>query len=111
MSQTLVGHHREQCSPIVPDAFPNSTSQLVVGPGASAGFRIGSDIRGHDATWKIFEPHHLSDAFGAGYDRAAMLVPVMQRMTSCASGISSLHQPDAQDVIRCMTGTSMAARS
>ena len=27
------------------------------------------------------------------------------------AGISSLHQPDAQDVIRCMTGTSMAARS
>jgi hypothetical protein len=53
------------------DALPNGARQLIVGPIACAGFRIRSDVRGHDAAGKIAEPHDLANAFAARQYRRA----------------------------------------
>ncbi len=86
MTQILVGHHREQGPAVMTDAFADGAGQLIVSPIACTGFRIGRDVRGHDAARKIVEPHHLANAFAARQHRAAMGIPVVQRMASGASG-------------------------
>ena len=44
VAQMTVRHHRQQSVPVVADTFTNSPRELVVGPVANAGFRIGREI-------------------------------------------------------------------
>src|SRR5580700_7789664 len=75
------------------DAFPDGSCQLIVSPGAGASFGVGSDIRGDDATWKVLEPHHLTDAFATRRHRPAMLTPVVHGVASGASRCRSEQIP------------------
>src|SRR5581483_794175 len=80
-----VRHEREKRPPIVADAFAYGAGELIVGPAAGTGFRIGSQIGGDHSAWQAAERNNLPRPLGTGNDRIAMLGVVMLRVTNLTS--------------------------
>ena len=79
-AEPLVRHHRKQRPAVVSDAFAYRARQLIVGPVARAGFRIGREVRRHHAAGKAVHRHLLAGAEHVGLDRRIVLLPPVRRM-------------------------------
>ena len=67
------------------DALADGAGDLVVGPTAAAGLRVGSQIRGDESAGKIGEGQLLAYQFLAGKHRSAVLRPVPRSVATLAT--------------------------
>lgn len=77
----LVRHDREQRTAVVSDAFADGACQLIVGPGTSAGFSVGRDVRRSDDEATLIDHHAAAAPGGEGRRNSRRRISIEVRVT------------------------------